>query len=227
MKKQFHKTPDSGEGYMLVKAAVRFLKDAGLAPRRRPGRGRSNMWEIEEGGERKRVAIRTTRNRWFAFPPVQNGAGWKTLDGMDVVIVAALDDCDNPQAVEVFRFDAGEVRRRFDAAYAARIEAGHVIKDGFGMWVNLDKDERDAASSVGSGLAEAYPAVARFAFDALVGESAEGVVSAAGLRSEGGAAGMQGEAGSIAEVMEAARRRIAALSGVPVDSVKLDCRIEV
>ena len=78
-----------------------------------PGRGRSNVWEVEENGRQRRVSIRTTKDRWFAFPPLQKGTKWKTLDDVDIVVVAAVDDRDDPRNVEVYRFDAEEIRRRF------------------------------------------------------------------------------------------------------------------
>ncbi|MDE0098595.1 MAG: hypothetical protein OXM87_03115 [Truepera sp.] len=121
-----------------VGAATRALGDAGFAPKRVSGRGRSNIWEFEEIGRHKRVSIRTTKNGWFAFQPLKKGTKWKTLDDVDIVIVAAVDDCDDPQNVNVYRFDAEEVRKRFDASYAARIDAGQTVRDNFGKWLESD-----------------------------------------------------------------------------------------
>ena len=104
---------DSRTWNILVGAATRALEGAGLAPKRVPGRGRSNIWEVEENGRRMRVSIRTTKDRWFAFPPLEKGTKWKTLDDVDIVVVAAVDDPDDPRQVEVYRFDAEEVRKRF------------------------------------------------------------------------------------------------------------------
>ena len=155
---------------MLVGAATRALRSAGLAPKRVPGRGRSNIWEVEERGRRKRVSIRTTKDRWFAFALRKKAITWKTLDDVDIVIVAAVDDLNDPRKVEVYRFDAEEVRKRFNASYAARIDAGQKVRDGFGMWLNLDEDDRGLPASVGAGLATAYPPITTFRLEELIAE---------------------------------------------------------
>ena len=38
----------------------------------------------------------------------------------------------DPRRIEVYLFDAGEVRQRFNANYAARVGAGLAVKDNFG-----------------------------------------------------------------------------------------------
>ena len=221
MENQYKKLSASRKRNMLVEAAVRTLEEAGLAPGRMPGRGRSNTWRIEEDGQQKRVSIRTTQNRWLAFPPLEGGTRWKTLDDVDAVVVAAVDAPDNPRHVEVYRFNAKEVRRRFDAAYAARREAGHVLQDNYGVWVCLDADDRGIAASAGAGLAQAYPRIARF--------SLEGLPVQDGARPEAAPAGSalaSREAQNFAEILDQARERIAGFLGVGVESVRLDCRIE-
>jgi hypothetical protein len=74
-------------------------------------------------------------------------------------MVCAVNTVGEPTRIEVFLFDSSEVRRRFVAAYAARVAGGHVVTDGFGIWVNLDKDNRNAAISVGSRLAAEHKPV--------------------------------------------------------------------
>src|SRR5262245_55946385 len=118
---------------VLVSAALLAAEQQGLTLTKLPGRGKSNVWEGRTNGKSERISIRTSKNRWFAFPPLNRGKKWRTLDDVDVVMVAAVDDSDDPRRAEVYRFDAKEVRRHFDAAYAARASAGHTIKDGFGM----------------------------------------------------------------------------------------------
>ena len=48
----------------------------------------------------------------------------------------------DPRRIEVYLFDAWEVRQRFNANYAARVGAGLAVKDNFGMWLGLDEDKR-------------------------------------------------------------------------------------
>ena len=128
MANPFSEMPNHKIWTILVSAAKRALEERGLVASRLPGRGKSNVWEIEEDGRRKRVSIRTTRNRWFAFQPLSEGTQWKTLSDVEIVVVAAVDERDNPQSIEVYRFEADEVRKRFNASYAARIKAGHPVR---------------------------------------------------------------------------------------------------
>jgi len=227
MPNQFNEMSDSRTWSILVGAATRALEGAGFEPKRQPGRGRSNVWEIEENGARKRVSIRTTKGRWFAFPPMKKGTKWKTLDDVDIVVVAAVDDRDDPNGVEVYRFDAGEVRKRFDESYAARIQAGQTVKDNFGMWVSLDADDRGLPASVGAGLATEHAPIATYPLAELIAENGPETVGGPGDGDTAADAEASGrEAKTIAEVMDWARKRIATLSGVHMEAVKLECRIE-
>ena len=220
MTNQFNDMSDSRTWAVLVGAATRALTEAGFAPKRVPGRGRSNVWEVQEDGRHKRVSIRTTKDRWIAFPPLEKGTKWKTLDDVAIVIVAAVDDSEDPRNVEIYRFDAEEVRRRFDASYAARIDAQQTVRDGFGMWLNLDVDDRGRAASVGAGLAAAYPPIATFPLEALV----EPTVVPEDSETVGTATMRPPQ--TIADVIDGARKHIATLAGVRMEAVKLDCRIE-
>ena len=221
MTTDFNSMTSSESWQVLVNAATRALKEAGYAPQRLPGRGRANVWKIEEGGQAKRVSVRTTRDRWFAFPPLNNGTKWKTLSDADIVVVASVDNPDDPNRIEVYRFDADEVRSRFDAAYKARIQAGRSEPDNFGMWVALDADSRGLPASVGSGLASEHGPIAVYPLDQLIGATGDQVTD----RAEDDEAPELGP-DTIAEIMMHARKRIATLSGVSVEAVKLSCAIE-
>jgi hypothetical protein len=225
MANEFNKMPDQQTWSILVSAAKRALEAQGFTLTRVPGRGRSNVWQIERHGKIQRASIRTTKDRWFAFPPLKRGTKWKTLDDVDVVIVAAVDDREDPRNVEVYLFDAAEVRRRFDANYAARTKAGLIVQDNFGMWVNLDKDNRQLPASVGAGLAAEHKPIAEFSLHDLLAEGAADAELA-----PGDAEVSEPESDSlprtIADVMDWARQRIATLSGVRMDAVKLDLKIE-
>ncbi|WP_420967904.1 hypothetical protein [Bradyrhizobium sp. B120] len=148
--------------HLMVQAAKRGAEAEGYTLDRVPGRGLSNIWNITKDGKTQKASIRTTRDRWFAFPPLENGAKWKTLDEVEVVIVAAVDDRDEPENVEVYIFPAAEVRKRFDAAFASRTGAGQTVRTNFGMWVSLDHDARNIPASAGSGIIDKYKAVAVF-----------------------------------------------------------------
>lgn len=229
MTNQLHEMSDTMSWKILVSAAKRALEEEGLSLTRVPGRGRSNVWEIKEDGRSKRVSIRTTRDRWFAFPPLKKGTEWKTLDKVEIVVVAAVDDREDPQSIEVYRFDAVDVRKRFDASYEARIEAGHVVRENYGMWVNLDVDDRGLPASVGAGLANEHEPIAVYRIEDLIGESGgEAVEARHGDKEEGDnkSEPFSVAPDNIAEVMDCARKRIASLSGMRLDAVRLDCRLE-
>lgn len=162
---------------LMVEAAKRGAVAAGYTLNRMPGRGLSNVWMITNGGTSQKASIRTTRDRWIAFPPLEKGKKWKTLDQVDVVIVATVDDRDDPRNVEVYIFPAAEVRKRFDASYAARVAAGQTMRDNFGMWVALDQKGRNSPADVGSGIVDQYEPVAVIPIADLLSDVQAGVVS--------------------------------------------------
>jgi hypothetical protein len=212
---------------LLVAAAIEGATRSGYALKRQPGRGLSNTWEVTKDGEAKIASVRTTRDRYIAFPPLEGGKRWKTLDDADLVLVSAVDDPANPQNVDVYLFPADVVRQRFDASYAARIEHGHTVRDNFGMWVMLDVGDDQIASQVGSGLAVDYPAIARFSIDELEGAAVApaSVNEAAALEPED-TDGASPSFTTVAEVLASARSEIARLTGMPLEAIKLDLKIE-
>lgn len=212
---------------LLVDAAKDAIEQEGYTLRRVPGRGLSNVWDIERDGKTLLASIRTTRDRAIAFPPLENGAKWKTLSDVEVVVVATVDSKEDPRKVEVFFFPADDVRKHFDAAYAARKKAGHANRDNFGMWVALDADTRNIASSVGSGLTAKYRRVAVYSIeDLLAAEVPRDSARETGMVDETVEQGEEDRLSTIAEVMDWARRRVAEIAGVRVEAVKLDLKVE-
>jgi hypothetical protein len=216
---------------LLVYAAKKGAAEAGYTLSRVPGRGLSNIWNLQKNGETQVASIRTTRDRWIAFPPMEGGKRWKTLDEVDLVVVAALDSKDDPKNVEVYIFPATDVRHRFDAAYAARTEDDHMLHDGFGMWVNLDPDNRVTASSVGSGIIQDYKQVALYPMATLVAEmraegSSDELAEPEEALTQSEQRSSPRQPATIAEVMAWARERVAEMAGVRVEAVKLDLKLE-
>jgi len=211
---------------IMVNAAKKAADEQGHKLTRVPGRGLSNVWNAEKGGKTQLASIRTTRDRWIAFQPLENGKKWKTLDKADLVIVAAVDDKDDPKNIQVYIFPAAEVRQRFDAALKARSEEGHKNKDNYGMWVALDTDQRGIAASVGSGLADKYKPIATYSIESLAAELPKTTIDDAddAVETETDERGAQPT--TIAEVMSWARARVAEFAGVHVDRVKLDLKVE-
>ena len=224
MTNQINMSRNATSWKILVNGAKKGGESQGLALSRVPGRGLSNVWKTEKGGKKQLASIRTTRDRWIAFQPLEHGKKWKTLHNVDLVIVAAVDDREDPKNIQVYIFPAEEVRQRFDAAYKARSDEGHKNKDNFGMWVNLDTDNRGIAASVGSGLADKYKPIATYSIEALAADLPEGdaVDEVDALDAEE----KETQPGTIAEVMAWARTKVAEHAGVSVDRVKLDLKIE-
>jgi hypothetical protein len=225
MSYQFGDLPNKEVWRLLVESAKRAMESAGYGLHRVPGRGLSNLWLFEKNGKRGSASIRTTRDRWFAFPPLDGGSKWKTLDDVDVVLVAAVDRPDNPSDIEVYIFDADVVRSRFKAAYEARVKAGHRVKDNFGMWLKLDRDDRGLPTSVGSGLADYRPPVATFPIADLLGEREGGLAPPSAPTLAPQSAGLP-SSDTISHIMATTRERVAELAGVRLEAVKLDVKIE-
>ena len=223
---------ESQAWHLLVNAATKALEAEGYTLTRMPGRGLANMWSMERDGVSQHVAIRTTRIRWFAFPPLQGGTTWKTLKDADYVAVATVDSRDDPKTVEIYLFPAEVVRQRFDLAYAARAEAGHALRDDYGMWVALDAYERGLAIDVGSGLAQEYQPIAEYPIMDLIAdgswERVDADVSTLEVEDTHPKPITPAEApDTIADVIAWARQRIATIAGVAPSAVRVDVKLEV
>lgn len=216
---------------LMVSAALKGAKQDGYTLKRQPGRGLSNTYEMTKDGRTQIASVRTTRDRYIAFPPLDGGKKWKTLDAADLVLVSAVTDPADPQSVDVYLFPGAEVRKRFNASYAARIESGHTIRDNFGMWVMIDKGDNEIVSQVGHSLAIDYPAIAHFTLDELEASTEPETKRMAAEASPESEDGVIIEAGptlnTVADVLAFAREKVAALTGMPADAIKLDLKMGV
>jgi hypothetical protein len=220
--KRFDSAQWSKKWHLLTEAAKRALVEQGYSMERVPGRGLSNIWKVSKGGKTQVASIKTTQDRWFAFSPLNDGTEWKTLDDADIVVVAAVDDRDDPTAVETYIFPADEVHARFNSAYSARTKAGQTNKDNYGMWVSLDRDERGIPTSVGSGIVDKYPPVATYQIEEL---AVTQLRSSSASEVENLPHQLEAPA-TIGEVMAWAREQVAVIAGVDVEAVKLDLKVE-
>ncbi len=149
---------------LLVKSAYAVLDAQGWKVSRVKGR----VLRITKNGKSKLAAIRTSRDTWIAFARSDDDAAWVTLSDVDVVVASSVDDPENPKFAQVHMFDAGEVRERFDRAYAARKAADHSIPLGRGVWVSLYRDEATIpVQRVGAGIGNIHPPIARVQLDAV------------------------------------------------------------
>jgi hypothetical protein len=156
-------TPEKGERRdRLFEIGIEALKAQGWAVDRVPGLGKSSVRRIKKDSEEKLVAIRTTQDRWIAFPRTGDDSGWLTLDDVDAVVAVSVDDKEQPKFALVHLFEQTDIKTRFDRAYAARLAAGRSIPIGRGVWLSLyDRESVDVATLVGAGAGLASPPIAR------------------------------------------------------------------
>ncbi len=225
MPNEFKQLSASVRWTVLVEGVKKAARAEGFAMVRQPGRGLSNIWNLERNREKRVAAIRTTQDRAIAFPPLNDGKAWKTLSDVDLVLVGVVDSKDDPTKVEVYRFDAKEVRQHFDAAYKARVGDGHIVKDNYGFWVSLDPDDRNIASSVGAGLASKHKPIAVYPLADLIPVATSDAALKVTNDVEDEAEDLPTFA-TIAEVMTWARQSIAEIAGVSATSVNLELKIQ-
>lgn len=200
----------------LFQIAVEALERDGWTVERVAGSGKSSVRRITKGDENKVVSIRTTQDTWIAFPRTEEDKSWRTLDEVDAVVPVSVDDKDDPKFAKVHIIDGDEVRARFNRAYEARLNAGHKIPIGRGVWVSLYLPEsNDPVSHVGAGAGLKFPPIATVPLTPTdaVGEATSGDEAEAGS-----ATVPSGEAPlSIAD----AKRRLAETFGVDPSSIKI------
>lgn len=221
MSTPFRRLPSAERWRKLVSCARQGLEENGYQVRIVPGMGRQNVWFVKKDGVEKHASVRTTQDRHIAFPPLEGGR-WKTLDDVEQVVVASVDDRDRPRKAEVFIFPADDVRKRFNEAHAARIKAGRTMTPNFGMWVALDLRETGGVNDIASGIAENYQPISVIPLDNELPEPPERASSV--LQTSGSARQNAGRP-NVQQALLNARREIAAITGVPLEQIRLELRI--
>jgi hypothetical protein len=150
----------------LFRAAVSALEADGWAVERVTGSGKSSVRRITKGAASKIVSIRTTQDRSIAFPRTKGDKSWRTLDEVDAVVAASVDDKENPRFARIHILPGNEMRDRFNRTYAARKKAGHIIPIGRGVWLSLYTPESQSpVHLVGAGAGLKHPAFAEVPLD--------------------------------------------------------------
>jgi hypothetical protein len=144
----------------LRTVAIDALHAQGWTVEKMPGSGKSSLRRITKEGQTPiLITIRTTQDRWIAFPRNSENTGWVTLSDVDMVVAVSVDDSDDPKEAWVHMLPGDEMRDRFDRAYAARLAAGYAIPDGRGIWVSLYReDAKEPVVNVGAGAGLAHRA---------------------------------------------------------------------
>ena len=146
----------------LFNASINALEKDGWTVERIPKVGKSSIRKIVKGNESKVVTIRTSQDTYIAFPRDNEAEEWATLAMADIVVAASIDNKDNPRFAQIHLIDGDEMRDRFDRSYKARLEAGHNIPTGRGMWISLYEEEQiDIPSLVGAGAGLDNPPISR------------------------------------------------------------------
>lgn len=206
----------------LTDAAVKAMREAGWSVSKAPGQGRSNTWNITKKGKSGSVSIRTTRNRWIAYQPQNNGKKWKTLDDVDFVCISAFsynNVSDEPVGVSVHLLDASVVQDVFRRNYTARTNEDHNVTNDFGMWICMDECEGTHAAHVGSGFATAKNLIANYVLEQAddIDISEEEITSPA-RRAPGSM--------SVSDILDSARAEISKITGIPVEGITLDLHLK-
>jgi hypothetical protein len=150
----------------LFSAAVSALEGEGWTVERVAGSGKSSVRRITKGAISKIASIRTTQDRSIAFPRTNGDKSWRTLDEVDAVVAASVDDKENPHFANIHLLPGDEMRDRFNRTYAARKKAGHIIPVGRGVWLSLYAHESQyPVHLVGAGAGLKHPPFAKVPLD--------------------------------------------------------------
>lgn len=216
-----YQTPEKGERRnLLFQIGLDALKALGWTVERVQGSGKASVRRIRRGKDARIISIRTTQDTSIAFPRNKEDTDWVTLSGVDSVVAVSVDDAHEPKFALVHLLDGDDLRDRFNRSYKARIEAGHSIPPGRGVWLPLYiRDSGSTPAHVGGGVGLDVPPMARvpLAPKALSGASPSDDVQTQ-LNEENEQEASPPEAPlSIAE----AKRRLAVTFGVDPGNIKI------
>lgn len=208
------KSPEKSERKRrLFEIGIQTLEKGGWSVSKAKGLGKSSVRRITKNGESKLVSIRTTQDKWLAFPPKPDGKGWFTLDDVDVVLAVSFAPKSQGE-VWAHWIPADELRKRYDLAYQARKKAKRVLPQRRGVWIPLyhrESDNPENVSFVGGGAGLDYPKIASVPLNA----GGNGTPPSVSPPSTQGS----GDNGSFA--IAQAKRLLSSSLGVPESSIKI------
>lgn len=204
----------------LFDLAVKALEENGWVVARGSVGGKSSVRRMSKGGQTKTVSIRTSQDQWIAFPRNDEDTAFATLEDVDYVVAATIDDRHDPRFANIHLIAGDEMRDRFARAYTARQQAGHVTPKGRGIWLSLyDQDSADPVSFVGAGAGLTNRAIARYPLSPEVVDSARAEIEADADSDEPEAAPVKPVEAPI--TIAEAKRLLALSLGVDVSAIKI------
>lgn len=200
----------------LRAAAEEVLSGKGYKVERVPGAGKSSLRRITKGSVSKLVTIRTTQDKWIAFPRNKQDTAFTTLEEVDFVVAASVNDKHNPTRAQIHMLPGDEMRERFERNYEARKKSGYTIPKGRGIWVSLyEKDAKEPATRVAAGAGLKYPEIGNLPLVPVEGTTDEA--------DELDAAPEESVAPNVEQplTIAEAKRRLAQSLGVPEKSITI------
>lgn len=212
----------------LRKAAIDALEADGWKVEKVARSGKSSVRRITRGSVSKVISIRTTQDTWIAFPRVKGDTAWRTLDEVDDVVAVSVDDKENPRFAKVHLMDGDNIRDRFNRAYKARMDAGHSIPVGRGVWVSLyEKEQKLPVTLVGAGAGLEFKPIKTIPIDMSAMLSGGEADDEDDSRAEDTEERTEKATAQVASVEETpltiaeAKRRLAATLGVDISAIKI------
>src|SRR5260370_32704373 len=102
---------------LLFQIGIKALHQQGYEVKRIDGSGKSSVRRITKGAQSLKVSIRTTQDKWIAFPRNSEDTAWVTLSEVDAVVVVSVDSVGDPKFAQVHLLAGVDVRQRFYRAY--------------------------------------------------------------------------------------------------------------
>jgi hypothetical protein len=204
----------------LRNAAEEALKGQGYKVERVQGAGKSSLRRITKGGVSKLVTIRTTQDRWVAFPRNKQDTAFTTLEEVDFVVAASVDDKENPRFAKIHLLPGDEMRERFERNYEARKRAGYSLPKGRGIWVALyEQDMNDPVNRVAAGAGLKHPPIATLPLVPVYGAADEAEGDEMDAEAEQVTAAPESDETPL--TIGEAKRRLAKSLGVPVEAISI------
>ena len=179
--------------------------------------GKKRIYKISREGEAHSICIRTSQDAWFAFVPKGTQADldriekpeWGTLEDVDFVVLASVDNKENPRYGKVHLMDARTVTQTFDQAFESRRLRNVKVHEKRGFWISVYKEEQ--------GLGHRYPVLLEERIPASVYEEPEEIKRSDFIKNEA-----QIDYGNPKTAIEEAKRIVAEALGIETSAIRIN-----